>query len=194
MRGWGRVKLVNKRLQNLKIQLSSQGVNIISIAQMEDVKEKRGEQFVKVGEKPNMAKGVQFDYDTILKLYTEKNSKGEETYKAIIEKDRTGIFKKGEIIENPSFEYWKDYYSKASTLEKRVINFNKDLDNDMKKMQDETDNLEDIIKEFKTLMKELPKENQVKVAKLLKEKGIDNPLKTDNLEAMMEVVDFIKAL
>src|SRR5699024_3266373 len=35
MRGWGRIKSVATRLQNLKIDLSGRGVNIVSVSQVE---------------------------------------------------------------------------------------------------------------------------------------------------------------
>ncbi len=195
VRGWGRIKLINKRLQNLKISLSSKGINIVSIAQVEDVKEKRGENFVKVGEKPNMAKGVQFDYDIVLKLFTEKTSGGnDEVYKAVVEKDRTSVFKKGDIIENPSFDYWKDYYENNNKLKEVVVDFNKDLQKDMSRMEDETDQIEALVEEFKKKIKVLAKDKQMKVQGFLKEKGIDNPLKTDKAEEMKEVLEFMDLL
>jgi hypothetical protein len=194
VRGWGRIKLLNKRLQNLKIDLSSKGINIVSVAQSEEIKEKRGENFVVVGKKPNMAKGIQFDYDIVLQLFTEKDMNGIEIYKALVEKDRTGVYHKGDIIENPSYDNWKSYVEANAELHERPVTFNKDTDKDMKKMETESEKLDEVIATFKEKMKGLAKENQVKVAKKIKELGIENPLKTDNLDGMIEVIDFIEKL
>lgn len=195
-RGWGRIKLLNKRLQSLKIQLSSQGVNVVSIAQMDDVKEKRGDSFVKVGEKPNMAKGIQYDYDTVLKLFTEKDVNGNETYKALVEKDRTRVFKKGDIIVNPSYDHWKNYIESKADLKIRTVNFSKDIENDIIKMTDEAEKMDDLIASFKEKMKSFTdeKDKQVKVQKKIKELGIDNPLKTDDFKAMTELLEFMNVL
>lgn len=194
VKGWGKIKLVTKRLQNLKIDLSAKGINIISVSQMEDIKEKKGENFVKIGEKPSMAKGVEYDYDIILKLFTETSNNGSEIYKAIIEKDRTGVCKKGQIIENPSYAYWKDYCEKSNSFEKRNINYSQDIIKDVEKMQEDADKIDDLTSEFKTIMKVLTKENQVKVQKKLKELDIENPLKTNNLEAMSVLIEYMKAI
>jgi hypothetical protein len=150
---------------------------------------------VVVGYAPDVAKGLEFDYDVILRFFTEKEGKsGEEVYKAEVLKDRTQTYRKNQIIENPSFENWKSVYTKSSALKENVIDFKKDIVKDEIKMTSELETMESVIKEFKATMKDLTKENQVKVAKLLKEKAIDNPLKTDNLEGMLEVMDFIRAL
>lgn len=194
VKGWGRIKLLTKRIQNLKIDLSSKGVNIISISQQDDVKEKRGDNHVKVGEKPSMAKGVEHDYDIILKLYTEKNMNGDETYKAIIEKDRTGVCKKGDIVENPSYDIWEEYCNKNSSLEERSLKYSSNIGTDVEKMQDSDMKMDELISQFKTKMKKLAKDKQTKVAGKLKELKIDNPLKTDDFKGMSQIIEFMDAL
>lgn len=110
VRGWGRVKSLAQRLQNQKIDLSAKGVHIVSIAQLEDIKEKKGDNFVKTGEKPIMQKGTQFDYDVIVKFkYIEKD--GEEKYVGKILKDRTNVTKRGQIIENVGYHIWEEYFN-----------------------------------------------------------------------------------
>lgn len=194
VKGWGKIKLINKRLQNLKIDLSSKGVHIVGVSQMEDIKEKRGENYVKVGEKPAMAKGVEYDYDIILKLYTEKDNKGSETFKAVIEKDRTNVTRRGQIVENPSYEIWKEYVEQNSKLKERPTTFSRDIDKDIKKMESDDDKIGELIEQFKTKMKLLSKENQPKVMKKSKELGIDNPLKTTDLKGLEQLVEFVDSL
>ena len=193
VRGHGRIKLLNKRIQNLKIALSSKGINIVSIAQMDEIKEKRGENFVKVGEKPVMAKGVQYDYDIVLKLFTESTAKG-EVYKGIIEKDRTSVYKKGDIIENPSYNNWKEYFDGKMTLDEVPVNYTHDTDKDIKRMSLEADNMDDIIVDFKAKMKSIPTEGRYKVQKKLAELGIENPLKSMDSDGMKVVIEYMKTL
>lgn len=102
VRSWGKIKQVASRLQNAKIRLASQGNNIVSVAQSADVMEDAGNgQRVKVGERPNMAKNAIYDYDVVLRLFTK-----DEKYYGEVEKDRTNTFKKGDVIENPSYQNW----------------------------------------------------------------------------------------
>ncbi|MCC4466441.1 AAA family ATPase [Limosilactobacillus reuteri] len=102
-RSWGKIKQLALRLQNAKLRLASDGVNVVSVAQSADVMENAGETMVKVGEKPDMHKKAKYDYDVKLRLFTKDGK-----YFAEVDKDRTDTFKKGEIIENPSYDNWKD--------------------------------------------------------------------------------------
>lgn len=103
MRSWGKIKQLASRLQNAKIRLASQGVNVISIAQSVDVMEDAGNGTrVKVGEKPNMSKNAAYDYDVVLRLFIKDGK-----YYGQVEKDRTKTVPLGKIIENPSFDVWK---------------------------------------------------------------------------------------
>lgn len=193
IRGYGRIKLLNKRLQNMKIALSSKGINIVSIAQMEDVKEKRGENFVKVGDKPVMAKGVQYDYDIVLKLYTEFTAKG-EVYKATVEKDRTGVYKKGDTIENPTYNNWKDYFEGRMKLPVGEVSYTNDTDKDIRRMSVEAEDIDILISEFKDKMKLVSADNKPKIVKKLKELGIDNPLSTVDFAGMQKAIAFMDTL
>lgn len=148
MRGWGRIKSVAQRLQNGKIDLSNAGVNIVSIAQIEDVKEKRGESFVKIGEKPIMQKGSEYDYDIIVKFRTGSKD-GKEIYAGEILKDRTGVTKKGQIIENVSYEIWREYMEKRKQNGEGTLNTNmsSDAEKTIKKLHAEDVEKEKTIQE-----------------------------------------------
>lgn len=113
IRSRGRIKYVSKRLQNLKIDLSTKGINVVDIAQCKEIKEKQGDQFITIGYEPDMQKNSDHDYDVVLRSFTEKEPNGKVHYKAEVEKDRLGIYNTGDIIENPSYDMWK------SVLEKR---------------------------------------------------------------------------
>jgi len=192
-REWGKLKLISKRIQATKIMLASRGMNIISIAQQKDVKEKKGENWITVGYAPDAAKAFEYDYDIVIRLYTTTDKKVDE-YKGVIIKDRTQTYKKGDIIDNPSFDNWKHIYDYKTGLKEDVINFTKDVEIDENKMHSELEKMETLIKEFKTHMKVLTKENQMKAQKKLAELHIDNPLKTDDIEGMKKVIEFLKAL
>lgn len=88
MRSYGKIGQLSGRLQNAKLRLASQGINIISVAQAADEMEDAGNgQRVKVGEKPNMDKRARFDYDVVIRLFTKDNK-----YYGEIEKDRLEVF------------------------------------------------------------------------------------------------------
>lgn len=116
IRSWGKIKQISTKLQNMKIDLSSKGVNVVSVSQLEDVKEKQGDVFVKVGEKPVAQKNIEYDYDIIINLFTELVD-GKVIYKGEIKKDRTGKTEIGDIIENPTYDIWSDSVDKGEIVE-----------------------------------------------------------------------------
>ncbi|GEM_PF-2251012 len=137
VRSWGRIKQVAQRLQNLKIDLSAKGVNIISVSQVEDVKKKVGENFVKIGEKPVMPKNSEYDYDIIIDLFIEKDENGNEVYKGVIKKDRTRVTKVGDVFENPSYDIWKSHLEGRKDADTISSSLTKDLDKDKKALEQE---------------------------------------------------------
>lgn len=102
-RSWGKIKQISLRLQNEKVRLASSGVNIVSVSQSADVMENSGDSMVKVGEKPDMHKKAKYDYDIKLRLFVKDGK-----YYGEVEKDRTDTYPVGTILENPSYDNWKD--------------------------------------------------------------------------------------
>lgn len=194
-REWGKIKLINKRIQSTKIMLASKGINVVSIAQEKEIKEKKGDNWVVVGYAPDTAKGFEYDYDIVLRLFTETDAKtGIETYKAEVKKDRTQTYKKGDIIINPSYENWREIVEGKANFAENIIDFKKDIEKDEEKMKTEIEELEDLIETFKKSMKKLPKEKQSKVTQKAKELKIENPLKCTDLEAMRVLVELTEGL
>lgn len=194
-REWGKIKLITKRIQASKITLASKGINIVSISQEKDIKEKKGDNFVVVGNAPDGAKGIEYDYDIVIRLFTEKDSKtGEETYKAEVFKDRTQTFKKGDVITNPSYDCWKSVVEGVANLKQDTIDFKRDIDKDEEKMKTELEELEDLSTQFKGIMKNLGATQKKEVATFAKDLGIDNPLKCDNVSLLQQLVDFANNL
>ena len=93
---WGKIKLIHKRIMSKLIELSGKGKNIVVVAQSADEKKKVGEEFIKIGEKPNGIKGLEYDFDIVLRLEYDKET--DKRY-GIIEKDRTGTYRNQQKIE-----------------------------------------------------------------------------------------------
>lgn len=123
MRSYGRIRYTGTKLQNLKIDLTSQGVNVISVAQAKEVKKKVGDEYVVIGYTPVMNKDSKYDYDIVVFFYTEEDvMTGELKYFARIEKDRTETFKAGAVVPGGvSYENWREYYEKQRKNKKEAL-------------------------------------------------------------------------
>lgn len=134
MRSYGKIGQLSGRLQNAKLRLASQGINIISVAQAADEMEDTGNgQRVKVGEKLNMDKRARFDYDVVIRLFTKDNK-----YYGEIEKDRLEVFERGDIVENPSYQNWAHRLeSKDNQGEAVAKDFSKDAEKSQKAYYEE---------------------------------------------------------
>lgn len=192
---WGRIKIINMKLQQAKIDLSSKGTHVVSVAQEVEIKDDDGKKVV--GYKPDMHKSVKFDYDTILRHYTKKDKDGNVTFWAEVIKDRTGVTKVGQQIENPCFDIWAEYYAKMNGLETNKTSYKKDLATSTESMVDEADKAEVLACEWKDLMKQLKEEENMdaisKVNTLIKDKKIDvKKIDMQPVSVLTELVDFTK--
>lgn len=150
IRSWGKIGQIADRLQNLKIDLSSNGVNIVSISQVSEVKKKQGNEYVVIGHKTDMRKGAEFDYDVVLMLYTEENEAGEVKYLARVEKDRSKVFNRGDIIENPRYELWEERISGNKDKETLDTSYGTQIEDDKKAYEEEVAKEEMSLKERMT--------------------------------------------
>ena len=165
-RQWGRIKIINMKLQQAKIDLSAKGKHVVSVAQATEVYEGTGDNRKLVGIKPDMHKSVKFDYDTILEFYKEEN--GEDVrYFAKVKKDRTNVTKVGQIIENPSYDIWKDYFESMHDLETNETSYKNDLKTSTDSMVDKAEKAEELAAEFKDVLKSL-KDNKDALLKVNK--------------------------
>lgn len=192
---WGRIKIINMKLQQAKIDLSSKGTHVVSVAQEVEIKDDDGKRVI--GYKPDMYKSVKFDYDTILRHYTKKDKDGNVTFWAEVIKDRTGVTKVGQQIENPCFDIWAEYYAKMNGLETNKTSYKKDLATSTESMVDEADKAEVLAGEWKDLMKQLKEEENMdaisKVNTLIKDKKIDvKKIDMQPVSILTELVDFTK--
>lgn len=192
---WGRIKIINMKLQQAKIDLSSKGIHVVSVAQEVEIKDDDGKRVI--GYKPDMHKSVKFDYDTILRHYTKKDKDGNVTFWAEVIKDRTGVTKVGQQIENPCFDIWAEYYAKMNGLETNKTSYKKDLATSTESMVDEADKAEVLAGEWRELMKQLKEGKNMdaisKVNTLIKDKKIDvKKIDMQPVSVLTELVDFTK--
>jgi len=196
MRGWGRIKSVAQRLQNLKIDLSAKGVNVISVSQIDDVKQKVGDNFVKIGEKPVMQKGSEYDYDIVLKLYTEMDANKNVSYKGLILKDRTGVTKVGQVVSDPSYDTWRLFLESRDGADKIQSTLSKDLNKSQKALKEEDAELEKTLTDkFRELVAK-SEEHKTKLIGLVQKAGIENPLspKANELKKLEEIIKLVSAI
>ncbi len=196
IRGYGRIKNIGIRLQNLKIDLSAKGVNVVSVAQIEDVKTKVGDQFVVTGFKPIMAKNASYDYDLILKLFVEKSKTGEFLYKAEVLKDRTEVKKVGDIVDNPSYEIWKPFLESRKGAEKLSTSLSSDSSKAVDALEEEDrENEKTTVDKLKEAMGKSAEHQKTAVA-LIQEAGIKNPLEPSAVEAkrLEEIIAKVNAI
>lgn len=173
VRSWGRIKLVMNNLQNLMLDMTAKGINVVYIAQAKEVKEKQGDQFVVTGHIMDAQKGMEFDFDVNLFLFTETDLKGNTTFKARVEKDRTQVFKVGQIIENPNYELWRERIEKRSgkTIETTYESTTKvDEENYDDSLDEESKPIKERVQELLTALTPDKRKEFVKEAD---DKGID---------------------
>lgn len=190
IRSRGRIKYVNKRLQNLKIDLSTRGVNIVDIAQAKEIKEKQGDQFVTVGFEPDMQKGSDHDYDVVLYHYTEPDGKGGVRFLAEVQKDRLEVFKVGQVIENPSYDMWGTVLAETDSKEALNTSFVQQVE-DGKRAYEEERNLEEanLADKFGALISSSTDEVKKEIAKEFKENKISgfDKLTTKQRDKALEI-------
>lgn len=194
IRSRGRIKYTNKRLQNVKIDLSAKGVNIVDIAQAKPIKKKIGDQFEIVGYEPDMQQGSEHDYDIVLFFYTEPDKTGALKYYARVEKDRLEVFKTGDVIEDPSYEMWKQKIEARDKNESLDINYSQESQETKEKYEQEADlDTASWTEALSALSKKLDTDKQKELAQMLKSARIsladmDNlsPVQKDKLREIIK--------
>lgn len=198
MRGWGRIKNLNMKYQQAKIALSSKGMHVVSVAQGVDITDDNGKV---IGIKPDMAKNIQFDYDVVIYFFTktEKDENGQPVIKFYgeIKKDRTNVTKVGQIIENVTYDIWKDYYEKGMKSMSTENAYRNDLVDSEKYVASESEKAEELAEALKSALKTLKENGNMdgisKVNAIMKEKKIDvKKLDTYDVKDLTELVDLAK--
>lgn len=130
---WGKIKLNSERLLSKLFEFKKEGKNIVIISESKDVKESfkdaSGNTMTKkVGTTPNSSKGLEYDLDLVLE--TVKDEKTGVTIGVKVIKDRLGVTQEGSIIENPTYDIWKEAIEKRQKGTKKAIK--RDMDKDLK--------------------------------------------------------------
>jgi len=198
-RDWGHIKRWNQQLATSYILFSNLGKWTVVTAHekdiTKDIKKSNGEtDRIVIGSRPDLAKKAEHDFDIVLRMYTEVDSKGETKFMVEVKKDRTNVTKIGQILESPTFELWRPKWESTKKLGIKKVDMSHDVNKSRGSMEDESDELEKLVGNFKTKMKSLEKPNQVKVTKKLQDLKITNPLRTDDLDGMRAIAEFMELL
>ena len=189
---WGRIKLINMRLQQTKIDLSSKGYHIVSVAQEQEIKDDEGKKVI--GYKPDCYKSLPYDYDVVMRFFVKKEN-NEIHYYAEVIKDRTNVTKVGQIIENPCYDLWKEYFDARSGMPSVETSYKADMKTSTESMVDQADKSEALASEFKEVLKKL-KDNTdalMKVNKQMKDKDINlKNLEMQSPNTLSELIDYAK--
>ena len=193
-RDYGHIKRWNQQLNTSYILLSSLGKCVVVTAHEKEVYDDPNSENKKIiGYVPDLGKKAKHDPDIILYFMKEEKKTNEIRYYTKVLKDRTEVTKPGDIIENPSFEIWREYWESTKSLGvKDAFDMRNDVNKDIKTMAIEDNKLQKTIKDFSKLIKILDKSNQVKVMKYANDLKISNPLETDDIEGLEKLIEFIK--
>lgn len=198
LRGHGRIRLNTCRLKLLKAQASAKGITVISTAHKKDIMKKVGDTNIKIGEEPVLGKNSGHDFDVILRLYKEKDlATGKYKFFAEVIKDTTRTLELGSIIENPSYDLFKDYIEQHENLNTISASYDKAIDDNIKVLEEEAKNFDTLVEEFETLFKKLKeqdKNNITKVKELLTKHNVDSYKKPENFDGLKEVVAELKKI
>ena len=206
-RDWGHIKRWNQQLATSYILFSEMGKWCVVTAHQKDEmrdatkaeKKALGVDKIKIGEIPDLAKKAEHDFDIVIQTFTEETDDGETVYKAKILKDRTGVTKRGDILENISFDIWKDNWEETKKYGvKAAINLNESIEKDVKAMTAEINAAEDIVAEWKPLMKSITESGNKTAVKqinsFIKDNGINvKNMTAENPEVLNELLDLTKS-
>ena len=206
-RDWGHIKRWNQQLATSYILFSEMGKWCVVTAHQKDEmrdatkaeKKALGVDKIKIGEIPDLAKKAEHDFDIVIQTFTEETDEGEPVYKAKILKDRTGVTKRGDILENITFDIWKDNWEETKKYGvKTAINLNESVGKDVKAMTAEINTAEDIVAEWKPIMKSLSESGNSTAVKqinaFIKDKNINvKNMTAEDPNVLSELLDFTKS-
>lgn len=206
-RDWGHIKRWNQQLATSYILFSEMGKWCVVTAHQKDEmrdatkaeKKALGVDKIKIGEIPDLAKKAEHDFDIVIQTFTEETDEGETVYKAKILKDRTGVTKRGDILENITFDIWKDNWEETKKYGiKTAINLNDSVGKDVKAMTAEINTAEDIVAEWKPIMKSLSESGNSTAVKqinaFIKDKNINvKNMTAEDPNILSELLDLTKS-
>lgn len=197
-RGWGKVKLNNSRLKNLKAQMSANGVTIISIAHKKDIFQEIDGKQIKIGEMPELKKGSKHDYDVVLRFFKKKDiATGEYRFYAEVEKDTTLTYKIGTQLENVSYNNWEEYIERNKKGKVIESSYDNAIEKTISATEEEEQGFEELSNEFVKLFKELKDKddkNKELVTNLLKLNNVDSYKDSNCYDGLKVVVEKMREM
>lgn len=194
---WGRIKNINMKLQQAKITLSAQGKHIVSTAQANEIKDETTQKVI--GYKADVHKSLPFDYDVVLRFYTEEDKKTKERkFYAEIKKDRTHVTSVGDIIENCTYDIWKSYFDERNkTGTKSTANYSNDLNTSVDGVLNKAEQSDKLAEDIKVLIKSF--KGNTDIQKQIKEKIDELKIEIKELnftspEVLETLLKYIKSL
>lgn len=206
-RDWGHIKRWNQQLATSYILFSEMGKWCVVTAHQKDEmrdatkaeKKALGVDKIKIGEIPDLAKKAEHDFDIVIQTFTEENENGETIYKAKILKDRTQVTKRGDVLENISFEIWRQNWEDTKKYGvKTATNLNTSVEKDVKAMTSEIDSAESIVADWKAVMKTIADSGNADATKQINNFIKEHNISVKNMTAespslLKELLDFTKA-
>lgn len=177
-RAYGKIKNKYNSLKALRLQLSSMGINIITVAHLKELMDNNQN---KIGETSDLRKGATHDYDVIIKCCKEKDIITQKfKFIAYIEKDTTETFELGEKVDftwvdgevsNIIYERLKGYIEKSGSIINNYQTVEELFENNIKEDEEfKGFNLEERQNKFKKIYTKLDEVGKEKAKELLKEK------------------------
>ena len=197
VRDWGHIKRWNQALKTAYIMFSSQGKWVVEVAHQKDVFDDPSSlNKKKIGEAPDLAKKADYDFDIVIQMFTKEDKDGNVTYFGKIYKDRTGVTKKGEILENPSFEIWREKWESTKKFGvKKAVDLSVGINKDKESMEVEDEKAEEISNRIKSLLKNSSEDNQKKIGKKIRDLEINiKDLVNNDIEKLNQVLEFAEML
>ena len=190
---WGDVKNINSKMQQAKITLSGKGKHVISVVQGKWVEDEDTKVKTWTLE---CNKSLPFDYDIVLRFFTETDKKTKETkYFAEVLKDRTNVHKVGDIIENCVFDEWNSVVNGMKNDKVMDTNFSQDLKNSVKSVVTQIEKADQLSTEIKTMLKGMDTDNQKKAKVKIDELGISlKDMSDTDVDVLKELHTYLKSL
>lgn len=192
--GWAknnRLRRLTQKMQLAKLTASAKGINIVSTAQAKAEKDKQGNI---TGWKPDVHASLPFDYDIILRFYTEVDKKTKKVrHFAEVLKDRTETYKKYDIIEDATYDNWSGTTSLMKDCEVLGSNLSQDLKNSSASILFDAENSGEIAEEIKEILKGFNSEQKSIAKAKFDAKEIKlAKLDTYGADVLSEMLSFIK--
>lgn len=201
-REWGIIKLNAEKLASKLLGFKREGKTVIVIAEGKDITEtivdiQGNVSQKKIGIVPNAQKNFEHDFDIVLEMVRDPKTK--KTLGAKVIKDRLGVTKEGDIIENPTYEIWAEAIERKrqGTKKAEKRDFEKLLKEDESSFNadNESAQIEDIKNEISSIIEELTDEQKRKLqTEFIKKLGDTKYKSTNDIDKLKKYLEVAKAI